>query len=249
MEPRIIGQNIITLGRVGSTNNYATSQVRENEVLEGSVFLAVNQSEGRGQQTNRWESEPGKNLTFSIVLYPEFLEIIDQFLLSKVVCLGLERFLSELVPSVSIKWPNDIYVGDRKICGMLIENAIMNGRFSSSVVGIGLNVNQEEFVSDAPNPVSLAQLTGKQYDLREALETLLAGIDFYYHQLMSGCYAEISRQFESKLYRLHQWHWFEDERRTYRGKIVGVNKIGQLQVVDEDGMVNEYHFKEVSYLI
>ena len=141
MKTSVIGQTVVLLEQVGSTNNYATSQVRENEVEEGTVFLAVNQTLGRGQQTNKWESENGKNLTLSIVLHPDFLEIKDQFLLSKVVCLGIASFLSKYVGAVSIKWPNDIYVENRKICGILIENAIMNGRFSSSVVGIGLNVS------------------------------------------------------------------------------------------------------------
>ena len=249
MKSQIIGQTIVLIERVGSTNNYATGQVRENEVEEGTVFLAVNQTSGRGQQSNTWESEDGKNLTFSVVLYPDFLEIKDQFLLSKVICLGMEDFLSQFTERVAIKWPNDIYVGDRKICGILIENALMNGCFSSSVVGIGLNINQVQFVSDAPNPVSLSQLTGKAYDLIELLKLLLSKIDYYYRMLIDGEVMEINRLFVSKMYRLNKWHQFKDERHSYSGKIIGVNEIGQLRVEEEDGKINEYHFKEVSYLI
>lgn len=249
MKLPIIGQSIIRLERVGSTNNYASGQLRENEVEEGTVFLAVSQTQGRGQQSNRWESEDGKNLTFSLILRPAFLEIKDQFLLSKVVCLGLHQFLSVYVDCVRIKWPNDLYVGDRKICGILIENAILGARFSSSIVGVGLNVNQLQFLSDAPNPVSLAQLTGKQFNLNQLLGELLFAIDHYYQLLRDGETERLNAAFESNLYRLNEWHWFSDEHHRYLGKIRGVNEIGQLRVEEQDGPIHEYHFKEVSYLI
>lgn len=249
MKTPIIGQTIVRLERTGSTNNYAIGQMRENEVEEGAVFLAVSQTEGKGQQANRWESEDGKNLTFSIVLKPAFLEIIDQFMLSKAVCLGICGFLSSRVDGIRIKWPNDIYAGDRKICGILIENSILGGRFASSVVGIGLNINQLRFVSDAPNPVSLAQLTGQEADLDWVLAEVLSSIDGYYRLLLAGEYEMINDEFEAQLYRRGEWHRFRDEHHTYTGRIIGVNKIGQLRVEEENGWVNEYHFKEVSYLM
>jgi len=249
MKSQIIGHNVVTVDQVGSTNNYATDQVRENEVEEGTVFLAVSQSAGRGHLANKWESEPGKNLTFSIYIRPKFLPVEKSYLLSKVVCLGLDRYLSNFVDQVRIKWPNDIYVGDRKICGILIENGIMRGEICQSIIGIGLNMNQRRFVSDAPNPVSLSQLTGDQYELKEEIKKLLAQIDYYYQYLVEGHFDEINRLFVSKLYRLNEWHQFQDEKKKYRGKIVGVNGTGQLQIQEEDGNVNAYHFKEVSYLI
>jgi len=247
MKTSVIGQTIVLLEQVGSTNNYATSQVRENEVKEGTVFLAVSQTQGRGQQTNSWESADGKNLTLSIVLKPYFLEIKDQFMLSKAVCLGIEAFLSRFVAGVTIKWPNDIYVNDRKICGILIENAIMGGRFSSSVIGIGLNINQAAFYSNAPNPVSLTQLTGQTYDLDELLNNLLENIDEQYVRLQSGDAAGINREFAGKLFWLDEWHYFKDEECRYKGRILGVNEIGQLRVENEAGTIKEYHFKEVEY--
>lgn len=249
MKTQIIGKTIVRLERVGSTNNYATSQLRDYEVEEGTVFLAVSQTEGRGQQLNIWESEDGKNLTFSLVLRPRFLEIKDQFLLSKVVCIGLHSFLSAYVEDVWIKWPNDIYVGDRKICGILIENAIMGARFSTSVIGVGLNVNQVQFLSDAPNPVSLAQLTGIEFDLEKLLTELLSAIDSYYLKLINGQVGELNQTFRENMYRLNEWHSFRDAEHTYIGKIIGVNEIGQLRIEEQNGPVHEYHFKEVSYLM
>lgn len=243
-----IGQAIINIESTLSTNNYATSQVRENEVKAGTVFLAYDQTAGRGQLENKWESEAGKNLTFSIFLKPTFLDIRKQFMLSKAVCLGMEKCLSKLVEGVHIKWPNDIYVGDQKICGILIENAIMNGRISQSIVGIGLNVNQSRFLSDAPNPVSLKMISGKDYQLEELLTDLLKEIDFFHCLLEEGNFDELDQQFLKKLYRREEWYSFKDENHQYIGKIVGVNKIGQLRIQEKNGLIHEYHFKEVTYL-
>ncbi len=243
-----IGHTIIKIERTVSTNNYATSQVRENETKAGTVFLAYDQTAGRGQLTNRWESEAGKNLTFSVFLRPVFLDIHKQFMLSKVVCLGLESFLSQFVEGVKIKWPNDIYVADQKICGILIENAIMNGQISQSVIGIGLNINQTRFLSDASNPVSLKMLTGNDYALDDLLTGLLKEFDHYYQQLVAGNFNLLDHEFQQQLYRLEEWHPFKDEKHHYTGKIIGVNEIGQLKIEERDGPVHEYHFKEVAYL-
>lgn len=245
---RSIGHTIISVRSTESTNNYATSQVRENETEEGTVFLAYEQTSGRGHLANKWESEPGKNLTFSIFMRPGFLPLDKTYVLSKVVCLGLESCLSRLVDGVRIKWPNDIYVGDRKICGILIENGIMNGQICQSVIGIGLNVNQKQFFSDAPNPVSLAILTGEEFQLDEILDELLKQIDFYYQLLVDGQYQQLDELFLSKLYRFGEWHSFQDEEHRYVGKIVGINEIGQLRIQEQDGPIHEYHFKEVGYL-
>ncbi|MGQ8337665.1 biotin--[acetyl-CoA-carboxylase] ligase [Sunxiuqinia sp. A32] len=245
---QLIGQNIIHVQRTASSNNYAISQVHENEVKEGTVFLAYEQTSGKGQLTNKWESEAGKNLTFSIVLYPEFLDIRQQFMLSKIICLGIETFLSNIVEGVRIKWPNDIYVEDKKICGILIENSVMNGIITQSVVGIGLNVNQLQFFSDAPNPVSLAQITNKTYDLDDVLNGVLQGIDTFYKSLLAENFQNLDEAFCKRLFQLNQLCWYQDERHKYQGTIIGVNEIGQLQIQEQNGDLNEYHFKEVSYL-
>jgi BirA family biotin operon repressor/biotin-[acetyl-CoA-carboxylase] ligase len=243
-----IGHTIIHIESLESTNNYAIRQVVVNEVEEGTVFLAYEQMAGRGQVNNQWESEAGMNLTFSILLRPSFLEIQKQFMLSKIVCLGLVSFLCRSVDPVKIKWPNDIYVGDRKICGVLIENAVMSGIISHSVVGIGLNINQTIFRLPAPNPVSLKMITGKDYDLDVAIKELLKEIDLYYMKLRSGQFEELDRAFHDKLYRLNEWHTYRDEIHIYSGKIIGVNPIGQLRIQEKDGPVHAYYLKEVEYL-
>lgn len=245
---QIIGKQIIRLQIVDSTNNYANIQLRENEVNEGTVFLAYEQSIGRGQKNNFWESEPGKNLTFSLVVFPDFLDIRHQFMLSKVVTLGIYKALSKYVDNLRVKWPNDIYAGNQKLGGILIENSIMYSSIKSSVIGIGINVNQTVFLSNAPNPVSLMTLTNKQFDCELVLSELLSAIDFYYSLLRQGEAELIDQAFVSVLYRIHEKHWFLAGQERFEGEITGVNEIGQLLIRKQDGEIQEFHFKEVEFL-
>ena len=244
----MIGNQIIRIQVIDSTNNYANQQIKEYEYPEGTVFLAYEQTAGRGQVKNFWESEPGKNLTFSIVVYPTFLEIRDQFLISKVVTLGIYKALSKYIEEIKIKWPNDIYAGSRKLGGILIENSIMYSSLKSSVIGIGLNINQTVFRSSAPNPVSLKELTNQQFDLDVILKEILAGIDFWFNMLKNGEDELINLEFVQKLYWLNEKHFFKSGEESFEGEIIGLNKIGQLLIQKSDGTVLDFHFKEVEFL-
>jgi len=244
-----IGNNVVRLISTDSTNNYANQQIRENTVPEGTVFLAYEQTSGRGQLKNFWESESGMNLTFSIVLYPDFLEIRKQFMLSKVVTLGVHCALNKYIDSLRIKWPNDIYAGNKKLGGILIENSIMYGLIKSTVIGIGLNVNQTEFRSSAPNPVSMKLLTNQHLDSERILDEVLSGIDKYYSMLKDGEGEKIDREFISVLYRFNEKHDFKADDQLFEGVIVGVNAIGQLQIRKNDSQIAEFHFKEVEFLL
>ncbi|MDP2335298.1 MAG: biotin--[acetyl-CoA-carboxylase] ligase [Bacteroidota bacterium] len=245
---QIIGNTIVRIQMTDSTNNYANSQTGKTELSEGTVFLAYGQTAGRGQQKNFWESEPGQNLTFSVVLYPEFLEIRRQFMLSKVVALGIYKALHKYVDSLKIKWPNDIYVGDQKLGGILIENSVMSGLLKSSVVGIGLNVNQTIFHSIAPNPASLRTLTNQHYDCEKILTEVLSEINNHYILLREREYERIDKEFISVLYRLNEKHYFRTENVVFEGEIIGVNEMGQLLIRREDGKILDFHFKEVEFL-
>jgi BirA family transcriptional regulator, biotin operon repressor / biotin---[acetyl-CoA-carboxylase] ligase len=246
---KIDGNRIVRIQLTDSTNNYANRQIRVNSIQEGTVFLTYDQTSGRGQMKNTWESETGKNLTFSMVLYPEFLEIRHQFMLSKVVALGIYSAINKYVGQLKIKWPNDIYVGNRKLGGILIENSIMSGLLKTSVVGIGLNVNQTVFTSSAPNPVSLQLLTNQHYDCEEILTDIITGIDYYYNLLKQGDEETIDSGFISVLYRLNEMRRFKAEEVVFEGEIVGVNEIGQLQIRKSDDEILEFHFKEVEFLM
>lgn len=247
MKP-LIGNQIIRLQSVDSTNNYANRLIRETGCSEGTVFLAYEQTAGRGQIQNYWESEAGKNLTFSIVLYPTFLEIKQQFMISKVVTLGIYTAVSKYVDGVRIKWPNDIYAGNLKMGGILIENSVMYGSLNSSIVGIGINLNQTKFRSNAPNPVSLQLLTKQHYDPETILSEILAEIDRNYLRLKNGEHEALDREFIATLFRFNEMHSFKDENGLFDGCIVGVNEIGQLLIRRQDDTISEYHFKEVEFL-
>jgi BirA family transcriptional regulator, biotin operon repressor / biotin---[acetyl-CoA-carboxylase] ligase len=244
----IIGSKLLFFSNLPSTNSYATSFLKVNEVSEGTVIYTNFQSAGRGQRGNKWESEKNKNLLISIILFPSMINPADQFLLSMTVSLGICDFLKRHLLAISIKWPNDIYVKDDKIAGILIENSIMGDRIEHTVAGIGININQSEFISDAPNPVSLANLTGKQYDLDDCLCQLTSDLDKRYKYLISGEYDLIKRDYINSLYRLRQWSKYQDMKGRFTGRQVNVNDSGKLVVEREDGNINEYSFKEIDFI-
>ncbi len=243
----MIGTTIQRLPETDSTNNYAANQLLTKRLPEGIVFVADSQIDGRGQAHNKWESEPGKNLTFSILLYPDFLEVSRQFEISKAISLGVADYLKALTPGVSIKWPNDIYLYDRKVAGILIENSIRINKISSAIVGIGLNINQQQFTSDAPNPVSLSQITGTVYPLAEVLSDLCLKIDTRYLQLCSGEFRQIDEDYTKILYRRTIWSSYADENGDFEGKLLGVDHIGRLRIETKSGKINKYQFKEVAF--
>ncbi len=243
----IIGSKIERIDELGSSNNYAATQLLTKRLPEGIVFVANSQVDGRGQVANRWESEPNKNLTFSILLYPDFLEIMKQFEISKAISLGVVDFLKELTDHVSIKWPNDIYIGTKKVAGILIENSIRIDKISSCIVGIGLNINQQKFVSDAPNPVSLTQATGLTYNLEDSLSQLCQKIDARYHQLRNGDFRQIDDDYIEMLYQRGNWSQYSDENGNFEGQIIGIDQIGRLMIEARDGNIKKYHFKEVVF--
>ena len=188
-------------------------------------------------------------MTFSIVLYPDFLEIAKQFEISKAVSLGITDFLNGKVGHVSIKWPNDIYFGTRKIGGILIENSVRINKISSCIVGIGLNINQKVFITDAPNPVSLNQITGLDYDLETVIIDLCHKIDNRYNQLISRKFKLIDDDYAALLYQSAQWANYKDDAGDFKGRIVGVDRYGRLRIETEGGTIRKYQFKEVEFQI
>ncbi|WP_282015077.1 biotin--[acetyl-CoA-carboxylase] ligase [Marinifilum flexuosum] len=240
-------QLIIRKNEINSTNNFALELIKSANPAAGTVVLTLNQTKGRGQQTNSWESESGKNLTISIILRPEFLPIPDQFHISMVISLGVYDYLKEYLDDVLIKWPNDIYVGDKKIAGILIEHSIMGSVLSTSVCGIGLNINQRKFVSDAPNPISLSNCTNQEYDLETELSNLLGKIENRYFQLEDGDKKQLEKDYLDTLYWMNETHTYEDKNGVFKGKIVGITEWGQLRIVVE-GEERIYNFKEVSFI-
>jgi BirA family biotin operon repressor/biotin-[acetyl-CoA-carboxylase] ligase len=244
----IIGSKLLFFENLPSTNSYAASLLREQEVPEGTVVHTNHQSSGRGQGGNKWESEENKNLLISIILFPSMINPTDQFLLSMAVSLGICDFLDMHTSAISIKWPNDIYVKNDKIAGILIENSIMGDQIENTIAGIGINVNQTEFAGDAPNPVSLAGLTGRQYDLNECLLHLTSDLDKRYKFLISGDFDLIRLDYISRLYRYKQWSKFRDVNGLFKGRIINISDTGKLRIEREDRIITEYTFKEIEFI-
>lgn len=229
---------------VGSTNTVAEGMA-VSEMRDKQVVLTYRQTQGRGQVGNKWESAPGRNISMTVIFRPERLEAGKQFAISMVIALGCLDFVSRYVEGGTVKWPNDVYVGDKKISGILIEHRIAGACIQTSLCGIGVNINQEEFLSDAPNPVSLLQLTGRELPLEEALAELLACIGERYSQIYN--YDELEKDFLRNMYRREGVFDWEDEKGRFRASIVGVDEYGQLRLKDTDREMRVYGFKEVKY--
>lgn len=238
------GFEVLEYEEAGSTNTLALS-LRRADLKDKSVVLTFRQTQGRGQVGNTWESEPGKNISMTVVFRPLRVEAARQFAVSMVIALGVRDFVSRYTAGCSVKWPNDIYVGDKKIAGILIEHDIAGRFLGLSVCGIGLNVNQRQFLSDAPNPVSLWQLTGTEMPLEEALEKLLACIGRRYGQVAE--YETLETDFLKALYRREGVYDWQDEKGCFRASVEGVDEYGRLRLKDTAGVERVYGFKEVVY--
>ena len=245
----IIGSNLLFFETLPSTNTNTADLLKKNKLPEGTIVHTYFQQSGRGYSKNTWESEDGKNLLFSIVLYPSFLKPADQFYLSISVSLGICDFLVRYIPYCSIKWPNDIYVNNDKIAGILIESSITGDNIDSAIAGIGLNINQEKFLSDAPNPVSLRMVSGSVYDLSSALNNLATDLDKRYKQLISGNQSELKEEYISKLYRFNSWNEYIDTEGSFTGRIIALGDYGRIKVEKQNGKIYEYGFKELEFML
>ena len=235
------------LESVDSTNSYLKE--RMNALESGFLVAAREQTAGRGQRGNFWESAPGENLTLSCFYVPEGMHPSEQFAISEAVSLGIVKTLRSFGISARVKWPNDIYVGDGKICGILIENSILGDRISGSVIGVGLNVNQIEFVSDAPNPVSMAQVTGRRFSLNEVLRELASCLDSYFGRLEAA--ETLHEEYKSLLWRgegaLHPYLDTASGEK-FMAAIADVEPSGHL-ILSSGDRLRRYAFKEVSALL
>ena len=221
-----------------STNTYIKGLALEAD--EMVVVSTLWQTAGRGQGVNRWESERGKNLLFSLMARPSFVAVQQQFALSMAGALAIKDVLDRFTPDIRIKWPNDIYWRDRKISGTLIETSLAHGEISRFVYGIGLNVNQVQFVSDAPNPVSLAQITGKQVALMPLLNSIVEAFLAQWDLLKAGQTHLIATRYNAALYRATGFHPYSDKQGAFDAELVGVETNGIITLRDRQGQLRTY---------
>jgi BirA family transcriptional regulator, biotin operon repressor / biotin---[acetyl-CoA-carboxylase] ligase len=249
-ETLFIGNALINLEEVDSTNSFALGLLRDSSVVEGTVITAVCQTNGRGQWGNQWRSEAGKNITCSIVLRPTFLSVPLQFDLTRAIALAVNDLISGLLPQipVHVKWPNDIMAGNKKIAGILIENIITGATVSAAVVGIGLNVNQQEFGDAAPKAVSLYQLLGKEVSKEALLKHLFASLEVRYLQLRAGKTDLLRAEYEQCLFRKNVPARYTDFKQVFEATIQTVSPEGRLVLLDSDGNERSYAMKEIGML-
>lgn len=234
------------LEQTTSTNDEA----RDPRYRHGDIVWAERQTAGRGQRGHAWSSVEGLNLTFSLVWEPRFLKVSEQFLLSQAVTLALTDLMAETGIDTRIKWTNDIYAGDRKLVGMLLEHNLAGEHLSRTVVGIGVNVNQTEFDPSLPNPCSMRQLTGREYDRQQLIERLAALLDGRYRQLERGERQALQQEYRQRLYRLDERHTYRyPDGRTVRAVLRDVRPTGELLLELPDGRTEGYLFREIEFVI
>ena len=235
----------IYIEEIDSTNNLLREMVRKERLPEFQVVYADFQTTGKGQTGNSWESEKGKNLLFSILFYPVHISIDEHFILSQLVALSVVEVLNEITSGFQVKWPNDIYFGDKKAGGILIENSLQGNKISSSVAGIGINVNQAVFRSDAPNPVSLFQLTGKELNREKLLEKVCERTELNYK---FSTFDKLREKYISCLYRGKGFFPYKTENEMFNASIKSISPDGKLTLQTETGETKEFYFKEVEFV-
>lgn len=239
---------MVQLPQTNSTNSYARQLLTKSKPAEGTAIIAYEQTHGRGQFGNNWQTEPGANLTLSVITYPTFGKVTEQFDLSRVVALAvhatLEHYLAE---TAYIKWPNDIYSSDKKLAGILIENVLQGNTIAESIWGIGLNVNQTVFPADLQKASSMALQSNKSFHLNEVFHQLMGQLEYWYLALRQGQVARIRAAYLDRLYQYHDIKNYIIDGKPRSGMIMGVSPDGQLQV-SIDGTLRHFQFKEIEYL-
>ena len=238
-------KNSIYKKQTPSTNALSWEMNREKSLPEGLVIYTDFQSAGKGQPGNAWESSKGKNLLFSMVLHPIHVPMDELFLVSQLVSIAIKKALDEYTTNITVKWPNDIYWNDKKLAGILIENSLQGNKIMSVVIGVGLNVNQKIFFSNAPNPVSLSKITGKRQNRKQLLQQICQNIMELYYEMDTE---KIRKIYAESLYRKSGFYSFEANNETFQAKIKEVQTDGMLELETEKGELKSFYFKEVQFI-
>ena len=244
-----VGHNTVTLKEVDSTNSYLKQALSKSTPLpEGTVIMAETQFSGRGQTQNVWHSEPGKNLTLSILLNPRFLEVQRQFDLNIAVSLAINDVLTRYFGNAAlIKWPNDSYIEDEKIGGMLIENIIQGSQIKHAIIGVGLNINQSEFPAILQKVTSFRKILHADYDLNIIKNEICGSVEARYLQLKAGRIESMKLEYLNKLYLLNLWSDYKINGQIIAGKIVDVTSQGFLQLETEKGL-QEFALQQIQFI-
>jgi len=240
--------SIIHLPETESTNQSLRLLSNAESLPNKSIIWADFQTKGRGQAGNSWESESGMNLLCSILFYPELLPAGQSFVIAELAALSVKYTLDKYVSDILIKWPNDIYWKNKKISGILIENDLTGTLIARSIIGIGINLNQSGFKSEAPNPVSLRMITGQTYDRRKILGELQAEFERLVQELNDKGIDSLHQKYFAALYRREGFYTYQDAEGCFEARIHAIELSGQLILERQDGRMSRYAFKEVACL-
>lgn len=239
--------NFIELENINSTNDFASKLIKQNKVDDESLIFTHYQYSGRGLSKNVWKSEKSKNILISLILFPN-IRVEEFFKLNIIVSLAVVKFLKTLNIEAQIKWPNDIYVKNKKIAGILIENNIIKDKIKSSIIGIGLNLNQEKFDVEIPNPISVKIINKTDYNPVEKSKILGQIIIDYFKQYLQKEYEILKLDYLKSLYKYKLKSNFEDKNGTFKGKIIDIDNAGQLIIETEKSEIRKYFFKEIKFV-
>ena len=233
-----------------STNQYLQNLLNEGADIADSIVVTDFQTSGKGQGKNVWQSDEGKNLLFSIALDMSFLKAGNQFFLTQMVSVAMINVLKKYLPeeSLFIKWPNDIYFKDKKIAGILIKNEIKGMMMGTSIIGIGLNVNQTSFDKNLPNPISMKMITGKDYDLYELLSSISQQLSANSQQPTANSQQLTANSYIKHLYRYKQWAFYKHEGSVKEMMIVGYDQFGRLILKEKNDHEVVCDLKEISFV-
>ncbi|OFX44990.1 MAG: biotin--[acetyl-CoA-carboxylase] ligase [Bacteroidetes bacterium GWA2_30_7] len=245
-----IGKQIINIESIDSTMSYVKNNLINSDKNEGIIVSCISQTDGRGQLNNFWESEAGKNITISFFIKPkDFIDISDQFKISVLVAVSVYDFIKMHVnKNVSIKWPNDVYYENKKIAGILIEHSIELNKLESTLIGIGININQEIFKSDAPNPISLKSITNQTYNL-ETLIIQLADILNKNMFVLKTNYQILKDIYLKNLFHKNTFHKYIYKNNNILAKITDINNYGHLILETEEGTVISCDMNEIKHIV
>ena len=239
---------------IDSTSTELRRRMSVEELPHGYCISADFQTARHGQATNHWESEDGKNLLFSLLLRPSVIPASEQFIITEIVTLAIINALQDYIRQrITIKWPNDIYVGNHKLCGILIENALCGKTIDTCIVGIGININQEAFTSNAPNPISLTQLSGRTHDRQAIFDEIYKNILNYYDYLADNWQNNDIKQslhyeYMNNLYRRTGYHNYSTpEGEKFSAEIEEIGPQGHLTLRLQSGELRTFAFKEVIF--
>ena len=241
---------IIHLASTHSTNTYMRDLVETTRCdEEGTLVWSDYQTAGRGQKNNKWESEADKNLLFTLLMQPQMIPASEQFIISQIVSVAICDVLEQYAEGFAIKWPNDIYYKDSKVAGILIENDLSGHILFNSYIGVGLNVNQEKFLSDAPNPISLFQITGEEIDRESLLKQITDYMMSLYRFVVEEGEDVVKARYMDLLYRGEGFYPYRKNGVVFEAQIKSISPLGHITLEDINGVEETFDFKEVEFVI